>query len=299
MKNLFLKSVFILFTVNLSMAQEWMTNLEIAQRLAQVQNKMVLMVWKETTNYQYPVLVKNDKGRTIFIKNLFEDEEVSPLIWENFVPVIVGEYRYADLFKKIKGKRNQSYMDKFNDDSIKILDVNGNILNVGYITEDFQNITDIINHYAINTSYIQQELKDYKSDKNFYSAYFLASKYLDMGLYINKRTRSELVKLSNIYIQEANALIKEQELDDRASLKQRCELLEIQQYLVLKRPKKVIRSLKKLNEEDISDSNKSFVAFLYYTAYMSLDKTEEAEPWKSNISSVNLKKAQKLINLNS
>lgn len=129
MKQLLLKFFFVLFAVNMSSAQAWMTNLEIAQRLAMVQNKMLLMVWEETTSYQYPVLVRDEKGRTIFINNLFEDEYISPLIWEHFVPVIVSEHKYAELYGKIKGRRSQRYIDKFNDDSIKIMDVNGNIIN--------------------------------------------------------------------------------------------------------------------------------------------------------------------------
>ncbi|WP_412560197.1 hypothetical protein [Winogradskyella sp. MIT101101] len=298
MKKLYTTLALVFFGMSISFAQAWMTNLEIAQRLAQVQNKMVLMVWEETTNYQYPVFVKDDRGRTIYIDNLFEDEEVSPLIWEYFVPVIVSEYRYADLYEKIKGKRSQAYIDKFNDDSIKIMDVNGNILNVSYFTEDFQNITEIIRLYGLNTQYIAQELKDYKSEKDFYSAYYLASKYLDFALYADTKTRSSIVNLSNIYLQEAVELIKEQEPEDRPSLEQRCELLKIQEYLILKRPKKVIRLLKKLKDEDIYESNKSFVAFLYYTAYMSTDKPEDAKPWKAKISLVNLSKAQKIINLN-
>lgn len=298
MKNGLLKLLFVFITINTASAQEWMKNLEVAQALATVQNKMVLMVWEETTTYQYPVIVKDDKGRTVFVNNLYEDEQVSPLIWKHFVPVIVSEYRYADLYEKIKGKRSQNYIDKFNDDSIKIMDINGNILNVDYYTEDYQDITTLIERYAINTTYIAQELQDYKKDKNFYSAYFLASKYLDLSLYLKKEIRNEVIKLSNIYLQDAERLIAEQEQSDHLSLQQRCDLLELQEELLLKRPKKVVRQLKKIKEEDVVESNKPFIAFLYYTAYMSAGKTEAAAEWKSQISSVNLKKAQLIINLN-
>ena len=300
MKNVLLKLLLVVLMVNTATvsSQEWMTNLEIAQTLAKVQNKMVLMVWEETTTYQYPVIVKDEYGRTIFINNLFEDENVSPLIWEHFVPVIVSEYNYADWYEEIKDKRSQKYIDKFNDDSIKILDINGNILNVNYYTEDFQNITTLIERYAINTSYVAQELRDYKKNKNFYSAYFLSSKLLDLSLYLNKDSRAEIVEWSNLYLEEAERLIKGEEQNEHNALQQRCDLLELQQELVLKRPRKVIRQLKRLKDEEIVDSNKAFIAFLYYTAYMSADKSEDAELWKSQISSVNLKKAQLLINLN-
>ena len=298
MKNTLLKLLLVVLMVNTTSAQEWMKNLEVAQALATVQNKMVLMVWEETTSYQYPVIVKDSKGRTILINNLFEDEDVSPLIWEHFVPVIVSEYRYADLYEKIKDKRSQKYMDKFNDDSIKIMDINGNILNVDYLTEELQNITTLIERYSINTAFISQELKDYKQDKNFYSAYFLASKYLDLSMYVNKDVREDVVELSNIYIEEAKRLVGKEKQDEQEALLQRCDLLELHEELLLKRPKKVIRQLKRLKEEEIVESNKPFIAFLYYTAYMSDYKSEEAEEWKSQISSVNLKKAQLIINLN-
>ncbi|WP_400077662.1 hypothetical protein [Winogradskyella sp. R77965] len=299
MKNLLIKLVFILFAVNLSFSQAWMTNLDIAQKLASVQNKMVLMVWEETTKYQYPVLVKDDKGRTILIDNLFEDETVSPLIWEHFIPVIVKENQYADLYLEIKGKRSQIYIDKFNDDSIKIMDVAGNILNVSGYFEEFPNITKLIKKYSMNTKFLELELAGYKKDKNFYSAYYLASKYLDFSLYVNEKIRLEIINLSNIYLKEAMALLEVEDLSDKAILKQRCELLKIQEYLILKRPKKVLRQLKKMDAELVENNNKGFVTFLYYTAYAILKDEKNIEVWKPKVSVVNLKRADMFINLNS
>jgi hypothetical protein len=299
MKNLFIKTLLILFTFNFCHAQEWMTSLDIAQKLASVQNKMVLMVWEESTLYPYPVMVNDSKGRTTLIENLFTDENVSPLIWEHFVPVIVSEDQYADLYEGIKSKRKKAYIDKFNDDSIKILDINGNILNLQFFFDDFQNVTTLIKKYAINTVFMAEELRKYSSEKNFYSAYFLASKYLDLSLYANRKTRSEIMDLSNIYLEEALVFLRTSTEEDKLVLEQRCELLKTQESLVLKNPRKVIRQLKKIDAEDLENANEAFIAFLYYTAYMSLGDAEKAEVWKSKISLVNLRKAEMLINLNS
>jgi len=298
MKNLFVKFVILLFTVNLSYSQAWMTSLDIAQKLATVQNKMVLMVWEETTKYPYPVLVKDDKGRTLFVNNLFEDEDLSPLIWEHFVPVIVSEDQYADLYLKIKGKRKKNYIDKFNDDSIKIMDINGNILNVPDFSEDYPNITELIKTYALNTKFLALELLGFKKEKSFYSAYYLASKYIDFALYADEKIRPELINLANIYLDEALTLLENDISEDKLSLKQRVELLKIQEYLILKRPKKLLRQLKKIDPENVDDTNKTFVAFLYYTAYSILEDESNIEVWKSKVSLVNLKKAQMIINLN-
>ena len=299
MKKIILNVIFILLLVNQAFSQAWMTNLEIAQNLASVQNKMVLMVWEETTMYPFPVKVNDSKGRTILIENLFEDEMISPLIWENFVPVIVSENQYADLYLDIKGKRSQSYIDKFNDDSIKILDIAGNIINVSGYFEEIPNITTLIKKYALNTEYLQAELIGYKKEKSFYSAYYLASKYLDYSLYANVKIRSEIINLSNIYLKEAMLLAETSKEENSIILKQRCELLKIQEYLIKERPKKVIRQLKKMNAQGIENNNKTMIAFLYYTAYKILDDEKNADLWKAKVSLVNLKKAEMIINLNS
>jgi hypothetical protein len=299
MKNIILKVVFLFFAVNLSYSQAWMTNLDIAQKLAMVQNKMVLMVWEETTKYPYPVLVKDTRGRTLLIDNLFEDETVSPLIWKHFVPVIVSESQYADLFLEIKGKRKQSYIDKFNDDSIKIMDVAGNIVNISGYYDDFPDITKLIERYALDTKFLANELLGYKNEKTFYSAYYLASKYLDYALYTNSRIRSEIINLSDIYLNEAISLSKADTTKEELVLKQRCELLKIQKYLIYKRPKKVLRQLKKMDAKAIENSNSTLVTFLYYTAYSVLEDEKNTEIWKAKVSLVNLKKAQLIINLNS
>ncbi|WP_179020516.1 hypothetical protein [Winogradskyella forsetii] len=299
MKNVLLKLLFVIFTVSMSHAQPWMTNLEIAQSLAKVQNKMVLMVWEEATTYPYQVLVELDDGRTAFVQNMFEDETVSPLIWKHFVPVIVNENRYADWYGEIKDRRSQKYIDKFNDDSIKIMDIHGNILNVSSDLDSYQNISTIIRDYALNTEFISHELKGYQINPDFYSAYYLASKYLDFSMYLKEDIREEIIDLSNIYLEDAARFIEANPEEDQLTLTQRVALLKIQEYLITKRPKKVLRQLKRMDANNVEPNNQTFAAFLYYTAYQILKDETDAAPWKSKLSSVDLKKAQMLINLNS
>lgn len=296
MKHVLIKIIIFLFAVNISQAQAWMTSLEIAQKLALVQNKMVLMVWEETTKYPYPVFVNNENGKIVVIKNLFEDETISPLIWEYFVPVIVNENQYADLYESIKGKRKLSYIDKFNDDSIKIMDANGTIINALNYSETYQNITTLIKKYALNTTFITPELKAYKKEQNFYSTYFLASKYLDYAVFSNAEVRPNILSLYTIYLDEAKDLLEKSNDANKTILTQRIQLLELQHYLISNKPKKVLRQLKKIKPN--ATSNTSVVAFLYYTAYKILKDQSNATQWQSKISSVNLRKAQLIINLN-
>jgi hypothetical protein len=224
---------------------------------------------------------------------------MSPLIWKNFVPVIVSESMYADLYKEIKDKRKQSYIDKFNDDSIKIMDANGVILNASDFSENFINISILTQKYALNTQFITNELRGYKNKKDFYSAYYLASKYLDFSLYVDKRIRSEIIDVSDIYLKEAITLIDSKTEEENTVLKQRAALLEIQKYLILERPKKVLRQLKKMDVESMNNSNKPFASFLYFTAYSILKDQKKAAAWKDKLSLVDLKKAQMILNLNS
>jgi len=298
MKNLFTKFIFLFFVVNVSYSQAWLTNLEIAQKLALVQNKMVLMVWEDATEYDYQVVVNNENGNIVFVQNLFENEEVSPLIWKHFVPVIVDEFEYADMYMKIKDKRSQKYIDKFNDDSIKIMDVNGHILNVSNQPEGYQNITNIILNYGLSTEFLSHELKGYNNKLDFYSAYYLASKYLDYSLYVKEGIRENILDLATIYLDTAAEYLVNNPVENQLALLQRVALSKIEQYLVLKRPRKVLRELKRIDAETIAKNNQGFVDFLYYTSYRILGDVEEAELWKSNISSVDLKKSQLLINLN-
>ena len=298
MKNLIIRASLIFFTVNFSYSQEWMTSLEIAQKLALMQNKTVLMVWEEATKYPYLVYVDDEKGGTIVIGNLFEDEKISQLIWENFVPVIVSESQHASLYKKVKGKRKQRYIDKFNDDSIKVMDANGNIINTSYVAEDYLDIAKLIENYALNTQLVTLELEAYKKEKNFYSAYYLASKYLDLSVYVNEAIRSEIIDLSNIYLDEAVGFLEIEATEDKSTLKQRAELLKIQEYLILNRPKRVLRELKKMDAENIESTNEALVNFLYYTAYSILKDEKNIELWKTKVSLLNLKKAQMIININ-
>lgn len=299
MKNVIIKFLIVLLTINLSFSQEWMTNLEIAQNLALVQNKMVLMVWEEATKYPYPVVARDDRGGIVLVENLFTDEYLSPLIWKNFVPVIVSEHRYPELYKEIREKRSPLYREKFNDDSVKIMDVNGYIINIGWSGENYTDISELIEKYALNTEFLAAELKGFKNEKNFFSAYYLASKYMDFAMYVNPTIQSEVIDLSHIYMDEALALIDTNEKEEALMQAQRVELLKIQEYLLDKRPKKVLRMLRRMDADEIDNNNKAFASFLYYTSYVITNDNESAEKLKSEISSVNLKKAELIINLNS
>lgn len=300
MKKAFLLLFFSISIYGFCQAQEWMTSLDIAKRLALVQNKMIFAIWEDTTLDRYPVLI-NDQNGNLSIVNLFDNENLNEIIWEYFVPVIINESSYHDLFNNIKGKRNESYIQKFNDDSIKIMDVNGNIINTNSHNKNYNllNISTFIAKYSLNTSFLKHNLITYSTDQNFMTSYHLASKYIDFTSFTDKNIRSEIIELSNIYLDEANRHLESGDSKNKMISVQAIKLLRVKQLLYLNKPKKVIRQLRKLNESEIYHVNQPLFNFLYYTAFKLLKDEKNADLWKNKVSLVDLKKAKLIIKNNS
>ena len=281
-----------------TLAQDaWMTSIEAAQRFALAQDKMILMVWDQATYYPLPVLIKNSSGKKVLINNLFQSPEVIDFLWQHFVLLKIDDDSYPALYEDIKN-RSFTYKGKFDDDSLKVMDANGNILNTSLNTEYVLDLTVLINKYALNTSYLKQELLNYRKERTFYTTLYLASRYVEFGFYTHSSIRPEIVDLSSIYINEARVLMTRDSLDNKAALEQRLELLDIEQSLVLNKPKKVIRRLKRFKEEELQGANKPFLAFMYFTAYRLLRDEKNAAVWRSKISSVDFDKAMFIIKNN-
>ncbi|SDS03737.1 hypothetical protein SAMN04515667_1265 [Formosa sp. Hel1_31_208] len=274
----------------LGYTQDWMTDLNIAKRLASIQNKMLFMMWEESTYQPLPVFVEDLKGKKIFIENMFENEAVNQLIWDHFVPVIVNESQYAELYDQIDGKRSKMYMDKFNDDSIKIMDVNGNILNSDLRFDAILNLSRFIREYYLDTSFLKGELSNYTQQKDFNTAFRLASKYIDTAIFFTSNLKLEMIDLSTIYIDETARLLDEENPDNKVELQQKLDLLKVKQDLVLYKRRKVLRQLKKIEQNNIYKTNEYLVAFLYFSVYVMLEDEQNASQWRSQLSPADINK---------
>ncbi|WP_115461647.1 hypothetical protein [Winogradskyella aurantiaca] len=283
--------VLALFSIPKVKAQEWMKSLDVAKRLAVTQNKMLFVMWEEATQYELPVFIKDQNGRTIFIKDLLLSEEINEIIWDMFVPVLLNETSYDDMYAQIKDKRSYGYLQLFRDDSIKIMDAGGNILNTAYVNYNYFNFQDFVNKYALNTKMLDQELRNYDRKKDFYSAFYLGAKYIDFSIYSSEEIRPEIIELSNIYLDEAETFLENINEADKTNLEIRCELVRIKQELVLNNPRKVLRRLKRLDSDNMSSANKKLRAFLYFTSYKLLNDVENVQEWKTEVSLVNMKEA--------
>lgn len=296
MKKTILFFLLILNVFNFCQAQEWMTSLDVAKRLALVQNKLIFAIWEDTTLKTYPVLIDDYNGKPLIV-NLFDNESLNEIIWNHFVPVIISESNFPDLYDEIKDKRKESYILKFRDDSIKIMDVNGNILNTNSSGLSFEllDISSFIAKYSIDTSFLKPELISYSTGGNFFTSYYLAAKYVDFANFLEKEIRTEIIELSKIYLDEAKDHMESGDEQNKMISTQAIKLLRIKQNLVLNKPKKVLRQLRKINNSEIYSFNQSLFNFLHYTAFELLNDKKNANLWKNKVSLLDLKKAELLI----
>ena len=297
MRKCILFLALILVTSNVCMSQEWMTSLEAAKRIAIVQDKMLFMVWEDAALIPYPVIMNDESGKELLFDDLFAHEEINRIIWNYFVPVKVNESYYAQIYDDIKDTRKGSYRTQFKDDNIKIMDINFNIVNTSSSPEAYFNLSAFINKYALSTSFLNAELRNYSEHKDFSTAYRLASKYMDYAILVNPKVREDIINLAEIYLDEADQYFLVADVDDKLSFEQKSSFLRLSKYLLENRPRKVLRKLNKLDHSEVDKTNQTLLAFLYYTAYQLQKDEKNADLWKSKVSALNLRKAELITNL--
>ena len=295
------KTVFIFLlvfcSISSSTAQEWFTSFDVAKRLALLQDKMLLVMWESTLDYRYPIMLLSEENVPIYL-DLNQNNEVTSLIWEHFVPVILQESKYQDIYNEAKKTRSTKYLNKLQDDSIKIMDANGNILNIEPDYFQVENLSLIIGKYALNTSFLENEFTNYLKGVNVTTAFNLGSKYLDFSIYAQKEVRFEIIELANIYFNEALQFLDDSVLNNKFGFSQRLDFLKIEEELILNNPSKARRLLKRIDEDDIDLTNKSLYNFLNYTTFKLLKDEEKARLWEDKLSATDLKKAELIINNN-
>jgi len=295
-KKILLILVLTVTTFNVSFSQEWLTSLEVAKKLALMQNKMIIAVWDDISYDPYYVLIDDEKEGSRVV-DLFANDVHNKIIWEYFVPLLIQDYKYEDILNDIKGKRNLNYVQKFSDDSIKIMDANGNILNIDSSNNNmfYSNLSSILENYALNTSFLKQELDSYSYNQNFTTSLRLASKYLDFAIFAKKSLKMEITELSDIYMKDAKRYLEVSDLTNKQGFEQKMELLKVKKFVILDNPRKAFRMLKKFDDSPIDSINNSLFAFLNYATYRLLNKVEESMKWQNEVSIADLKKIKYII----
>lgn len=288
--------LFIYFQSSDSQIREWMSPLKFAQIKARSENKLILMAWKRSLEIPFPAIVKDENGKDIYIKNLFESPLINEFLWKSFILVEVDDDFYGELMEEIKGKRSQSYVDTFEDDSLKIMDANGNIIGTSGAFTEVLNLSKFVIKYNLNTSFLKQELINYDTNKEFYSAFYLASKYVDYSILVNDNVRDEILRLSDVYFAEAEQFLAEDKnLDNKKALYQRIKLIRLKQDLIKNKSGKVIRQINKI---DLLEVNEPLKVFLLYTAYRLKNDVENFSVLENKLSLFNRKLSQSIVDLN-
>lgn len=298
MKKLISVILISIFPIYALHSQEWLTSMEVAKKLALMQDKMIFAVWEDAMfRSRTPIIINNNMYP---ISDLAAKESHSRLIWKYFVPLVIPEYTYRDLLGEIDGKRSLDYMYKFNDNHVKIMDPNGNILNSSFNENEFEdmNFASILEKYALNTSFLKNELKNYSVDNSFNSSFRLALRYLDYAIFANKSIKKELTDLSDIYMKEANEKLQNETPEKQFLVKEKIKLLKIKKTIILNNPNKALRKLKRFDPAKVEDSNLSLLAFLHFASNRLLNDIDSAMIWQNEVSLADLKKVKYLINNN-
>ena len=297
MKKVLLLLIFSLSFTGVSNAQEWFTSFEVAKKMALAQNKMLFVVWEDSFKTPYYVEVNDEKGKSIFV-DITQNDEVNTIIWDYFIPLKMPESEYETLYNKAKEIRGETYMYKLEDASIKIMDVNGHILNSNFPILTVESLPSLIKIYALDTTYLNTFLRHYLKKANFTTTFILGSKYLDYALFGNKQIRPEIVEISSAYLKEARKYLMNSDKENKNAFLQKLDLFKIKELLILNNPKKAKRQLKRLNESEIDKINVPLYVFLNYTTFILLKDEENARLWRPRITQGNLKKASLILKAN-
>lgn len=288
--------VIISLIVSVCKGQEWFTNFDIAKRLALVQNKMLFVIWEDSFDDTILFLANSDSKDISFIQ-LSKDTSLDSIIRVYFVPVKLSESKYVDFMHDARA-RGAKYKNKLADNSIKIMDFNGNILNVNDSYEKIIDLSFLIHSYALNTSYLKSELENYSKEKRFSTAYRLAVKYIDFAIFANEMIRPEIIELANIYLDESKKFLLEKNSESNENYFQSIKLLQIKELLILNQDKKAYRQIKRIDTGQIDAINEPLYGFLNYTIYKLLHDEMNADLWKNKISLLDLKKAELILKNN-
>jgi hypothetical protein len=175
---------------------------------------------------------------------------------------------------------------------IFIMDGNGKVVYHQMSYKSKNDVIKLLNKYALNTQFLNQDLINYYNHESFSTAFRLGSKYQDYCLYLNDDLKSDFLNLSHQYFNESEKLLKNSSLNNKEAFKQKLKLFEIQEKLILNRPDKALKMLSKLDESSLDKLNKSFYCALNYIAYKELNSLDEINIWSEKLSKTDLEKAE-------
>ena len=227
-------------------ADNWLDDLEAAKKMALATNKLILVDFWAT--WCGPCKKMDSES--------WSKEDVKGLM-NSYVPVKID----IDDKKQLASQYNVKGIPY-----IFILDGNGKIVYQSMSYKPKSQVINLLETYALSTQFLNKELISYYNKQNFVTAYRLATKYHDYSLYLSEDLRKDFLKTADYYFDEASDYLSNGEMTKKEALEEKIEFYDIQKELLLKNPKKAIRLLSKIEEENVSKMNKTFFPFLHYAA---------------------------------
>jgi len=255
--------VVLLLLVTSVKASNWSHDLEAAKKMAIASNKLIFVDF--TASWCGPCKRMERES--------WSNEEVGKMM-NNYVPVQLDLDYNRNLAQKygVRGIPN-----------LLILDANGKVLfqEMSYKTKS--QVLKLLEKYALNTEFLQNEYALYYKKKNIITAYRLANKLQEYSLYLKDGLRRDYLSLANEYIVETKKYAKEAEAALKKSVNKKINFLNIKGALYKGKGKKALKLLSKIDASELDEYSFAQYSYLNYAAYKTVKDEVNAQKWAQKL----------------
>lgn len=272
MKKILLFCFIGILLVNNVKGSNWLTSLEVAKKMALASDKLILVDFWAT--WCGPCKKMDSES--------WSKEDVK-LLMANYIPV------------KIDIDSNRNIATEYDVKGIPyifIMDGNGKVVYQQMSYKSKSNVISLLKKYALNTSFLNQDLINYYKNESFATSFRLGSKYQDYCLFIDDGLKGEFLNLAEEYFKVSKKLLKKSDLKNKEAFEQKYQLFQIQEQLILNKPEKALKMLDNIKESSLDNLNKSFFYKLKYITYKQLNSLQDVNAWSEKVTEIDKKKAE-------